>query len=163
VVVGTVIVPLKVTEAGGAVREIVVLADTGVPPPLLHASAYVVAAEIGPTCSVPEGAREPVHPLEAVQLVAFVEDHVSVAVPPGATVVGVDDNVTVGVGVGGGLLPPPPPPPPPPQLATKIAHAMMGSRASVRVMIDSILATRLAAIPLYKRKTGAKNDTVGEK
>jgi hypothetical protein len=121
----------------GTASVTVVLADTGVPPLLLQASTYVVSAEIGPTCWVPEDAREPLHPFEAVQLVAFVEDHVSVAVPPCATVVGVADNVTVGVSTGGGLLPPPPPPPP--QLATKIAHAMTASRASVRVMINSIL------------------------
>jgi hypothetical protein len=82
VVVGTAIVPLSVTEAGGGVSATVVLADTGVPPLLLQASAYVVAAEIGPTCSVPEVARDPFHPFEAVQLVAFVEVQVSVAMPP---------------------------------------------------------------------------------
>ena len=136
VVAGTVIEPLSVTDVGGGVSATVVLADTGVPPLLVQASAYVVAAEIGPTSSVPEAAREPVHPLEAVQLVAFVEVQVRVAIPPCATLLGVEDNVTVGTGGG---LPPPPPPPPPPQLAIKIAHATMESRACVRVMIGSVL------------------------
>jgi hypothetical protein len=125
----------------GVASVTVVLADTGAPPLLLQASAYVVAAEIGPTCWVPEVAREPLHPFEAVQVVAFVEDQLSVTVPPGPTVFGVADSVTVGVATGGGLLPPPPPPP---QLATKIAHAMTESRASVRVMIDSILTGDIA-------------------
>jgi hypothetical protein len=136
---GTVIVPLNVTDDGGAVSATVALADTGVPPLLLQASANVVAAEIGPTCSVPAVAREPLHPFEAVQLVALVDVQVSVAMPPCATDAGSADNVTTGTG--GGLLPPPPPPPPPPQLAAKIAHAMMGSRASVRVMIGSHLVS----------------------
>ena len=119
VVDGTVIVPLSVTEDGGAVSVTVVLADTGVPPLPLQASAYVVAAVIGPTCSVPEVAREPVHPFEAVQLVALVAVQVSVAMPPGTTAVGVEDIVTDETGGG---LPPPPPPPhhnSPPKLRTQ--------------------------------------------
>jgi hypothetical protein len=53
---------------------------------------------------VPDVAFEPDQPPEAVQLVAFVEDHVRVEVPLLATLVGLADNVTVGAGV---LEPPP--------------------------------------------------------
>ena len=60
----------------------------------------------GPTCALPEVALVPLHPPEAVQLVAFVELQVSVGVPLVATEVGLADRVTVGAGVD----PPPPPP-----------------------------------------------------
>jgi hypothetical protein len=169
VVDGTVSVPLSVTEDGGVVSATVALTDAGVPPLLLQASAYVVSAEIGPTCSVPDVARGPVHPPEAVQLVAFVADHVSVAMPPCKTEVGFEENVTVGV-TGGGLAPPPPPPPPP-QLAARMAQAMTGSRATVRVMIDLILlkspqvgerSSEHSRINTHKRRTPGKNDTLIE-
>jgi hypothetical protein len=50
--------------------------------------------------SLPLVALLPVHPPEAVQLVASVVDQVSIAVPFGATVPGSASNVTVGSGGG---------------------------------------------------------------
>jgi hypothetical protein len=128
------------TDAGGGmVTATTALADADALPALpLHAIEYVVAAESGPTCSLPNVARAPVHPPDAVHVVAFVEDQLSVVMLPCMTFVGAADNVTVGVAPGGGLLPPPPPspPPPPPQLDTTIAQAAMSSRASILDMID---------------------------
>jgi hypothetical protein len=46
--------------------------------------------------NVPDVAFVPVHAPEAVQLVAFVVDHVSFDVPPEATDVGDAENVSVG-------------------------------------------------------------------
>ena len=43
-------------------------------------------------------ASEPLHPADAVQDVAFVEDQVSVEVPPFFTVLGLAEKVTAGVG-----------------------------------------------------------------
>jgi hypothetical protein len=58
---------------------------------------------------VPEVDCDPDQPPEAVQLVAFVEDHVRVEVPPLAILAELADNVTVGAGV---LEPPEEPPEP---------------------------------------------------
>jgi hypothetical protein len=48
---------------------------------------------------VPLVVSEPLQPPEAIQLVAFVETHVTVALPPDCTFAGVTVNVTVGAGV----------------------------------------------------------------
>ncbi len=48
---------------------------------------------------VPDVARVPLQPPDAVQPVAPVDDQVSVAVPWGATVAGLAEKVTVGCGV----------------------------------------------------------------
>ncbi|GFE82373.1 hypothetical protein GCM10011487_43730 [Steroidobacter agaridevorans] len=122
--------PDSVTEAGGAVIATVAVADPDVFPAPVQESTKVVGALIGPTCSVPAVARVPVQPFEAVQAVALVVDHVSVAVPPCTTDVGCADNVTVGFGVGL----PPPPPPPPPQPAASRAHATANDRDLVMSM-----------------------------
>ena len=53
----------------------------------------------GPTEALPLVAWEPLQPPEATQLVASVDDHVTVAVPFGATDVGLTFSVTVGAGV----------------------------------------------------------------
>ena len=47
---------------------------------------------------LPEVARDPVQPPEAVQEVAFVVDQVSVVLPPVAMEVGFAVNVSVGTG-----------------------------------------------------------------
>jgi hypothetical protein len=52
--------------------------------------------------SLPDNPRAPLHPPDAVQLVASVDVHVSIAVPVGSTLVGFAVNETVGVGGGGG-------------------------------------------------------------
>ncbi len=55
---------------------------------------------VGETDCVPLVALVPLHPLEAVQLVALVDDHVSVDDCPLVMLVGFADNVAVGAGVG---------------------------------------------------------------
>jgi hypothetical protein len=76
------------------------------PPAPEHVKPKSVLLVSGPTCALPEVALLPLHPPEAVQLVAFVELQVSVGVPLVATEVGLGENVSVGAGVD----PPPPPP-----------------------------------------------------
>jgi hypothetical protein len=56
---------------------------------------------------VPLVVSEPLQPPEAIQLVAFVELHVTVALPPDCTFAGATVNVTVGAGVVDGGEPPP--------------------------------------------------------
>lgn len=68
------------------------------------------------TVCVPDVVFVPLQPLEAVQDVAFVLDHVSVELPPVATLSGFPENVSVGadaactvtVALRVGLLPPGP-------------------------------------------------------
>src|SRR5262245_43199759 len=96
---------------------------------------YVFAAESAPVDSVPDVARDPVQPPDAVHEVAFVDDQVSVDVPPVVTLVGFAVRDTVGAG---GLLPPSLPPPPPPQLASATAQPITSSRASIRDMIEPL-------------------------
>jgi len=74
------------------------------PPAPEHVKPKSVLLVRGPTCALPEVALAPLHPPEAVQLVAFVELQVRVGVPFVATEVGLADRVTVGAGVD----PPPP-------------------------------------------------------
>ena len=71
-----------------------------VPPLPVQLSVNVVAFDNAAVLALPAVAFVPDHPPEAVQDVAFVEDHVSVLVPPLATDVGDADSVTVGAGVG---------------------------------------------------------------
>jgi len=70
-----------------------------VPPVPVQLSVKVVAVVSAPVLSVPAVVLLPLQPPEAVHDVAFVEVHVNVLLPPLATVVGADDNVTVGAGV----------------------------------------------------------------
>jgi hypothetical protein len=62
-----------------------------------------------PVLRLPLVASVPLQPPEAVQDVALVEDHVSVAEPPAATVVADAMRLAVGNGVPAAELPPPPP------------------------------------------------------
>jgi hypothetical protein len=72
------------------------------PPAPVHASVYVLAEVSGPTVLLPETVFVPVHAPDAVHDVAFVLVHVSVELPPEATVVGLPVKLSVGVGGGGG-------------------------------------------------------------
>jgi hypothetical protein len=63
----------------------------------------VVAALSAPVLQLPLVDSLPVHPPEALQLVALLEDQLSVALDPVLTVVGVADNATVGAGATGAL------------------------------------------------------------
>jgi hypothetical protein len=53
----------------------------------------------GDTARVPLVPLVPVHPLDAVQDVALVEDHVRVELPPEVMLVVLADRLAVGVGV----------------------------------------------------------------
>lgn len=53
---------------------------------------------IGAVVSEPVGGRLPLQPPDAVQAVAFCDDHVNVAVPPLTTAVALAVNVTLGGG-----------------------------------------------------------------
>lgn len=66
------------------------------PPGPSQVSVRVDVASMGPTTSLPEVALAPLHAPDAVHAVAFVDDHVSVEVPPLSTVVGFADRVTTG-------------------------------------------------------------------
>jgi hypothetical protein len=83
----------------------------------------------GATNSLPLAPLSPLQPFEAVQVVASVDAHVSVALPPLAMDEGLALNDTVGAGV-----PPPPPslPPPPPQEARKAQEADRANRCRER-------------------------------
>jgi hypothetical protein len=63
-----------------------------------HLTEYVALVESGPTDRVPEAARLPLQAPEPVQLVACMELHVSVEVPPLLMVVGVALIAAVGGG-----------------------------------------------------------------
>jgi len=54
---------------------------------------------VGVTDSDPESVLAPVHPPEAVQKFAFVEDQAKLAEPPMKMLVGLAESVTVGVSV----------------------------------------------------------------
>jgi len=97
----------EVTELGLALREVIgatdatvtVVAWLAVPPVPVQASTNSVVAASAPVLSVPLVASTPLQPPDAVHVVASTELQVSVAVPPGATVVGSAVRVTVGTGV----------------------------------------------------------------
>lgn len=69
-----------------------------VPPTPLQLSVKAVALLIPAIASVPLMPRVPVQPPEATQLVASVDDQVSVVPPPLVTLLGVAVSVTVGAG-----------------------------------------------------------------
>jgi hypothetical protein len=84
--------------AGGAWFTVTVTLCCALPPAPVHASTNIVVALSAPVDWLPDVAFVPVHPPEAVQELAFVEDQLSVALLPAFTVVGLADNVTVGAG-----------------------------------------------------------------
>ena len=67
-----------------------------------HARVYASVSVSLERTSDPDCALVPDQPPPAVQLVAFVDDHVTVDDPPVATLSGLAANVTVGGGGGGG-------------------------------------------------------------
>jgi hypothetical protein len=94
---------VSVGAAAGACTITVTLADP-LPPVPVHESEKVEFADSGPTLCVPLTALVPDHPPDAVQLVAFVADHVSVEEPPIATEVGLAVKVVTGAAGGGGAV-----------------------------------------------------------
>jgi len=91
---------LSVKVGAGDVAATVTTAEPLAEPPApVHISVKVfVDAVSAPVLADPEVARLPVHAPLATQLVAFVEDHVSVALAPLATEVGLAVIDTVGAG-----------------------------------------------------------------
>jgi len=70
-----------------------------VPPVPVQLSVKVVATVNAAVLWLPAVALLPLQPPEAVHAVALVDDHVSVLLPPLATLVGDADRFTVGAGV----------------------------------------------------------------
>ena len=91
---GMVLVPVPVPEEA---TETTALCDAEPAAPL-HVSEYLVVAVSAAVVCEPLVGSVPLQPLEAVQLVALVEDHVSVEVARLATVLGLALSVTVGAG-----------------------------------------------------------------
>jgi hypothetical protein len=87
------------TGAGGAVCTCTLTESEPVPPVPVHVSVKVVLMVIAALAWLPVVAFAPLQPPDAVQLVAFVEDHDSVEFDPAATVVGFALRSTVGAGV----------------------------------------------------------------
>jgi len=82
-----------------------VLTDTvadcvALPPVPVQVSTYVALALTAPVGCEPLSALAPDHAPEAVQVVAFVETHVKLELPPLATVLGLALILTVAVGFG---------------------------------------------------------------
>lgn len=74
------------------------LVSLAVPPLPVHVKVNVVFAESAPLVALPLAAFAPAQPPDAVHAVAFVLVHVSVVVPPTATVLGFTCRDTVGAG-----------------------------------------------------------------
>ena len=88
---------VKLGFSGAAPEVAVRVAEAAavVPNALAQVSLYVVApAALGVNTTLPLGACTPLQPPDAVQLVAWIDDHVSVAEWPSATEVAL--NVSVG-------------------------------------------------------------------
>ena len=88
---------LKDTVGGFTLTDTVAELRADPPSPVHSRTNFVVALKATVVC-VPLVGCVPVHPLEAVQVFAFVEDQVSSDLPPLLTVVGVALIVTVGSG-----------------------------------------------------------------
>ena len=86
----------KPWRGGGAAPAVTVTVWLAVPPAPLQLSVNVVVAESAAEVSLPLTGRDPLHPPEAVQLVAFVDDQFSAVRLPTTTVAGFAVNVTVG-------------------------------------------------------------------
>ena len=103
----------------------------------------------------PDVERAPLQPPDAVQPVAFVDDQVSVAASPLATLVGVAVSVTVGArgaGVPGSSVAPPPP------------HATSAMARSMTLMrFDERRGQRVFTDPpdSNERNRGALNSAIG--
>ena len=103
--------PPLVTDVGFAASDTVgtrgdtvtVAEALAVPPNPVQERLNVLVLVNAPVDWLPEVALAPDHPADAVQVVAFVEDQVSVEDPPLATDMGFATSDTVGIGGGGGV------------------------------------------------------------
>jgi len=94
------LVGLALSDTPGAGAATVTVADWEAEPPApLQVSVYVVVAVRAPVLWDPLVGSLPLQPPDAVQEVAFVDDHVSVAAAPLLTVLGLAEKATVGAGV----------------------------------------------------------------
>lgn len=91
------LVGLAVSDTLGAGGDTVTVADCAAEPPApVQVSVYLVVAESAGVAAEPLVGSEPLHPPEAVQEVALVEDQVKVDVAPVLIVLGFADRVTAG-------------------------------------------------------------------
>jgi hypothetical protein len=88
--------------AGGVPTLTVTLCICPEPPLPEHCNENVVAAMMLLIVSLPEVGFVPLHPPEAVQLVALLDDQVSCVLPPALTDVGFAESEPVGAGTGVG-------------------------------------------------------------
>jgi hypothetical protein len=89
---------LNDTLGGGADTE-TVTDCAALPPGPVHVNPKLVLAVSSAVAWEPLAARVPLHPPEATQEVALLEDQVRIDVPPLLTVVGLALSVTEGAGV----------------------------------------------------------------
>ena len=91
-------VAVRETDGAGEAATVTVANPVTLPPVPEHVRSNVLVADSGPVLCDPLVAFVPLHPLAATQLVAFVDDHDSVAEAPLATDVGLAVNCSVGIG-----------------------------------------------------------------
>ena len=118
--------PVEVVPLGATAVKVTL--PVPVPPAPVHVRVKVVVDWTAPVEALPLVPFVPVHPPDATQLVALEDDHVSVAAPPAATVVGETETETDGTGIVPVPPPPVPPPPPPPVGWIIIASALVGNK-----------------------------------
>ena len=95
----TTVVGFAASVTVGNVTTVAIADCAAVPPGPMQLRVNVRLEVSGPVDAVPESALLPLHPSLAVQLVAFVDDHVSVLALPAATVVGFTLTVTAGAAI----------------------------------------------------------------
>lgn len=88
------------TDGGDGGVTVTVTDWAAVPPGPVQVNANDVLAVSTPVDAEPEVALLPLHPPDAVQAVALVDDQLSVDEPPLATVVGAAVSVTAGAVAG---------------------------------------------------------------
>lgn len=96
--------PPPLPPLGAAVTVTTTVLRLDVPPAPSHASVKVAVAVNAPVLSLPDVAFVPAQLPPAVQLVASVDDQVSVDDAPDATEVGLAENVLVGSAICGTVM-----------------------------------------------------------
>jgi hypothetical protein len=91
------VVGLALRPTVGGAETLIVTDWLALPPRPLQASVKVVVALSAPVLALPLVGSLPDQPPEAVQLLALVEDQLSIADPPLLTVVGLALRLTVGL------------------------------------------------------------------
>jgi hypothetical protein len=91
------LVGLALKETLGGLAETVTVADCDAEPPApVHVSVYLVVAVRGEVLVEPLVGCVPLHPPEAAQEVALVDDQLNVDAAPLLTVLGLEERVTAG-------------------------------------------------------------------